>query len=379
MSKITKLVISLLLVVVVALAFGAGFTFGHRNIYISGEGLDVVGQAWNIILNDFVERDRINTDNLSRAAIEGMVETLNDPYTSYLPAEEYEMGLSSLEGEFTGIGAYVSMEDNQLVIIAPIEGSPAETAGIKAGDVILAINGDAVAEMNLAGAIIKIRGPDGSAVKLLVLHEGETEPVEIEITRGRVAVPSVRLEMMGDIARINIYEFTERTGAELSDALQDMAEKNAEGIILDLRGNPGGLLDTVLDVASHFLRDGVVVAVRDNQGQVTTLNARPVAMVTDLPMVVLVDGASASGSEVLSGALQDRGRATIAGSVTYGKGSVDILRPLSDGSGLYITTARWLTPDGRLIEGQGIEPDIELEITGEEAIQWAIGYLKGNG
>ncbi len=375
MSKITKLVISLLLVVVIALSFGTGFAFGRRNLSILGEGLDIVGQAWNIILIDYVDRDKLETSTLKQGAIEGMLESLDDPYSSYLEAEQYELGLSSLEGEFNGIGAYVTVEDKQLIIIAPIADSPADKAGIKAGDIILEINGEPVADISLVEAIIKIRGPKGTSVKLLVLHEGETEPEEIEITRTRVEVPSVRFEMEGDIAYINITQFTERTEDELDTALQSVAEEKARGIILDLRGNPGGLLESVVDVASHFLHDGTVVDIKDNQGKVAALQVNKSSSTTDLPMVVLVDNTSVSGSEVLAGALQDHGRAIVAGNTTYGKGSVNILRQLDDGSGLYITNARWLTPSGRLIEGQGIEPDQKLELTGEDAIQWAVGYL----
>jgi carboxyl-terminal processing protease len=375
MSKPTKLIISLILVIVIALAFGAGFAFGRQRLSSSGEGLDIVGQAWDIILTDYVDRDKIEKDSLSQGAIEGMLESLDDPYSSYLEPEHYELGLSSLEGEFNGIGAYVTIEDKQLMIIAPITDSPADEAGIKAGDIILEINGEPVIDMGLAEAIIKIRGPRGTAVKLLVLHEGETEPEEIEIIRTRVELPSVNFKMEGDIAYINITQFSERTEAELSPALQSLAEEKARGIILDLRGNPGGLLETVINIASHFLSEGPIVDIMTNQGKVATLQVNKSTSTTDLPMVVLVNNTSASGSEVLAGALQDHDRAIIAGNITYGKGSVNILRQLDDGSGIYITTARWLTPNGRLIEGQGIEPDQELELTGEDAIRWAVGYL----
>lgn len=378
MSKITKLIISLLAVAVIALSFGAGYTFGLRDFSRSGEGLDIVGQAWHIILTEHVDRDKIDNETLSQAAIEGMLESLDDPYASYLKAEHYELGLSSLEGAFDGIGAYVTVDGKQLMIIAPIADSAADKAGIRAGDIILEINGEPVIDMSLAEAIIKIRGPRGTAVTLLVLHEGETEPEEIEIIRTKVEVPSVIFEMEGDIAHISITQFSERTDDELSPVIEELAEKEARGIILDLRGNPGGLLDTVIDVASHFLSEVTVVKIVDGEGQLAVLTTGMTSLTTDLPMVVLVDSASASGSEVLAGALQEHRRAIIAGNTTYGKGSVNILRQLADGSGLYITTARWLTPDGRLIEGQGIEPDLELELTGEDAVLWAAGYLTSN-
>jgi carboxyl-terminal processing protease len=285
-----------------------------------------------------------------------------------------------LEGKFEGIGAHIAVRDEQIMIIAPIADSPAAKAGIKAGDVILAINGRSALGMSIAEAVLSIRGPRGTSVSLLILHQGETEPEEIEIVRAEIKLPSVHFEMREDIAYINITYFSERTDGELSSVLQSITREAATGIILDLRSNPGGLLQAVIDVASRFLKEGVVVNVVDNQGEHTAIMVEPNGVATDLPLVVLVDSYSASGSEVLAGALQDYARATIAGTRTYGKGSINVLRQLKDGSGLYITTARWLTPNGRLIEGMGIEPDpgCELELKGEDTIQWAIDYLKGN-
>jgi len=262
------------------------------------------------------------------------------------------------------------------MIIAPIPDSPAAKAGIKAGDIILEIDGESTSEISLVEAVLYIRGPKGTPVRLLILHQGETEPGDIEIVRDEIEVPSVHFEMKGDIAYINITYFSERTNEELSPVLESMTEEAATGIILDLRSNPGGLLQTVVGVASRFLEEGIVVDVVDNQGEHTTSAAKPKGATTDLPLVVLVDSYSASGSEVLAGALQDHTRAPIAGTKTYGKGSVNILHRLKDGSGLYITTARWLTPNGRPIEGEGITPDYELDLEKVDAIQWAIDYLK---
>jgi len=231
--------------------------------------------------------------------------------------------------------------------------------------------------MSLAEAVLSIRGPRGTPVTLLVQHQGEPEPEEIEIIRAEIKLPSVHFEMKEDIAYINITYFSGRTDEELSRALRSIDEQGATGIILDLRSNPGGLLEAVVDAASHFLRDGVVVNIRDNQGKLTVRNVRSGKVVTDLPVVVLVDNYSASGSEVLAGALRDHSRATIAGSKTYGKGSVNVVHPLEDGSSLSITAARWLTPNGHLIEGEGLPPDYELEPDREGAIEWAIDHLKG--
>ena len=378
MSKTMKIIlISLLSVAILALTFGTGYNLGQISAGPS-DGLEIVQQAWNIIFDDYVDRDQLDASTLSQGAIEGMLEALDDPYSSYLDAETHQLGLSSLEGEIEGIGAQVAISDEQLTIIAPIADSPAAKAGIRAGDIILEIDGRSTAEMSLAEAVLNIRGPKGTSVRLLILHQDEAEPEEIEIVRAKIELPSVHFEMREDIAYINITHFSGHTSEELLTALESMTGEGARGIILDLRSNPGGVLDIVIDVVSYFLTEGVVVSVVDNRGERTALEVRPSEMTTELPVVVLVDSFSASGSEVLAGALQDHGRATIAGSQTFGKGSVNVLHQLKDGSGLYITTARWLTPNGRLIEGEGIKPDHELELEGEEAIQWVIDYLKSH-
>jgi len=377
MSNSSKILVSMALVIVVALAFAGGFFVGQSNQPSAPVGLDVVKEAWNYILADYVDPTRIHTANMTGSAIEGIIASLNDRYTSYISPDNFEIIQSNFQGEFDGIGAIVSVLDGKIVIVAPIPGTPAEKAGIKKNDVILQINGESVDNMSLDVAIGKIRGPSGTSVKLLILHEGDKEPVEITVTRARVEVPSVTFEMRGDIALINISQFTNRTEDEFAQVMPKLAAEKAPGIVLDLRGNPGGLLNIVVEVASHFITKGVIVSVRSRQGEIQTLNAVSQDVTTALPMVVLVDNFSASGSEVLAGALQDHQRALIAGSVTYGKGSVNILQRLSDGSGIYITTSRWLTPDGRLIEGNGIEPDVKLDITGDAAVQWAIDYLHG--
>ncbi|MGD9118208.1 MAG: S41 family peptidase [Dehalococcoidia bacterium] len=375
MAKKMKITLGLLLAVIITLAFAVGCFVGVRTA--EQTDFDIIEQAWEIILLEYVENDQVDTAVLAQGAVEGMLEALGDPYTAYLDAESYQLSMGELSGSFEGIGAYVSVKDEQL-IVAPIADSPADKAGIRAGDIILEIDGQPTEGMSLAEAVLLVRGPEGTKVSLLVLHEGETEPELIEIVRAVIEVPSVVFEMKDEIAYIAITNFSERTAGELALAMATMAQERAEGIIVDLRGNLGGTLNAAVDVTSFFLREGVVVEVVDNEGHRDVYSVKPGGVTTDLPMVVLVDEYSASGSEVVVGALQDYGRATIAGTKTFGKGSVNVLHQLSDGSGLYVTIGRWFTPEGRLIEGEGLYPDYALELEGEDLIQWAIDYLRGN-
>lgn len=378
-TKIKISIITALLLISLTISFGAGCVLGQQTSAVPSQGLNTIEQAWNIIFNDYVDRIKLNPDELSQNAIRNMIETINDPYSAYIDPESYKLERAGLEGKYEGIGAHVTMKDEKITIIAPIKDSPAEKAGIRAGDVVLGVDGKSTAGMSITEVILLIRGPEGTPVTVLVQHEGETEPVEITIVRARIEVSSVIFEMRETIAYIQITEFSERTNDELIQVLEKFSQNKPAGIIMDLRNNPGGLLDVVIDVVSHFITDGVVVKVVDNRGNETILEVnKQETTITDIPMVILVNQYSASGSELTSGALQDYKRATIAGSTTFGKGSVNILRPLDDGSAIYITTARWLTPDGRLIEGKGIEPDYKLELEGEDAIQWAIDYLNRN-
>ena len=222
-KKIKIIVVGLLLVAMVAISFGAGCALGARTS--PEQGLDVVAQAWNIIFQDYVDKDKLDAGALTQGAIKGMVEALDDPYTAYLDAETYQSSLRSLEGKFEGIGAYVAVKDGQIEIIAPIAGSPAERAGIRAGDVILEVDGQSTAGMSLTEVVLKIQGPEGTAVTLSVLHQGETEPEVIEIVRAEIELPSVHFEMRGDIAYINISYFSERTAEELSPVIEEVNQQ----------------------------------------------------------------------------------------------------------------------------------------------------------
>jgi carboxyl-terminal processing protease len=373
---ITISAVSLLLVVSFILVFSVGCAIGTEKLSDEDLSLKVVEEVWDLIFNDYVDRDELDTAALGEGAIEGMLDALDDPYSSYMDPESFELSWSGIEGKFQGIGAYVSMKDDKITIIAPITGSPADKAGIRAGDIILGIDGDSTEDMTLNEAVLRIRGPEGTTVRILVLHLDETEPEELEIVRAEIEISSVYLEMMDDIAYIYISNFTERTDEELEPVLDSISREAATGIILDLRSNPGGLLTSVVDVTSRFIQKGMVLYAEDNRGNTESFKVKENVRKTELPMVVLTDNYTASASEVLSGALQDYNRAVIAGTVTYGKGSVNTLYTLQDGSGVYITTHRWLTPNGKLIEGKGITPDYELKE--EDAIEWALDYLKNN-
>jgi carboxyl-terminal processing protease len=342
---------------------------------------DTVIEAWDVIFDNYVQKEDIDPEALRQGAIEGMLEALGDPYSAYLDEDAYQLSLSNMEGTFNGIGASVTMEGDQFIIVSTFPDSPAEAAGIRENDEILAIDGTSTAGLSLVEAVLLVRGPRGTTVDLLVLHEDESEPIEIEVVRDEIEVISVQSETIGDIAYIRITHFSARTDDELLSNVDDVIEEDTHGIVLDLRHNLGGMLSSVIDVVSRFLDEGIVLKIIDSEGNETTRPVVDQEVTVDLPMVVLVDGFSASGSEVLAGALQDYDRAVIAGSQTYGKGSVNTLRRLSDGSGIYLTFARWYTPDGRLIEGKGITPDYQLDeeiLEGEEAIQWAVDFLESN-
>jgi carboxyl-terminal processing protease len=333
-------------------------------------------EAWDALREEFVGWEDVDPEALIRGAVRGMANAVDDPYTAYLDPEAYDMSVTGLSGKFEGIGAWVGDRDGSIVIIAPIPDSPADRAGIRAGDIIMAIDGESTIDLSIMDAVRIIRGPKGTPVLLQVLHEDSEEPDDIEIIRDEIELESVNYEMIDEIAHITITNFTDRTAAEMSDILEELDPETA-AIILDMRYNPGGLLDAVVYVAGRFLDDGIVVYVVDADGNREDHPVTPHGETINLPMVVLVNEFSASGSEVLSGALQDHGRAVVAGTTTFGKGSVNILHRLSDGSGLYITVARWYTPSGRLIEGEGLEPDIELDPE-EDAIEWALDYLRSD-
>ena len=325
------------------------------------EDLGTAWEVWKLISELHVDRGSLEPDEFDEGAIRGMIATLGDQHTNYVPPEAFEIENQDLYGSFEGIGANVQMNaDGKLYIVAPIEGGPAEAAGIRSGDLILAVDGESLEGYSLLEAVNRIRGPRGSEVTLLVRRLGQVVEEEIVVKRDRIALESVLIRSRPEdrFAHIRLTAFYTETAQQLADAVRDARANGAEGLILDVRDNPGGLLNSVVEVVSLFLEDDSLLLYEvDGYGRRADHNSRGGGQFADIPMVVLANGGSASASEIVVGALQDHGRAQIVGDTTFGKGSVNRLYRLGNGGGLMITFGKWYTPGGNLIEGNGIEPD----------------------
>lgn len=327
------------------------------------EELRAIWEAWAILNKDYFDRSRLDPSALTDAAIRGMLSALKDPHTSYINPEAFALENTDYLGEFEGIGAEVSLRrDGKLVIVSPIPGSPAEAAGLRPGDIVLEVNGVSLEGLSLLEAVAKVRGPRGTIVRLLVKHLTDIDPVLVAVERGRIPLVSVivRSEAGDRIAHIRLTNYFPNTADLLSEAIKKAVDGGAEGLIIDVRDNLGGLLTSVVDVASQFLDDGLVVYEVDGQGRRKNWGVKQGGVATEIPMVVLINNFSASASEVLVGALQDHKRAQAIGTHTFGKAAVNLFRALSNGGGLYVTTAQWYTPLGRLIHEVGLMPDIEV-------------------
>ncbi len=387
--KLTLLIIGL--VILAGVFFAAGFGIARLTAPAPGPSQSVSGpdsfkifwEAWGITEKNFVDPGALDQQKMTRGAVKGMLDSLGDPHSGFVDPQHYEFEQADLEGAFDGIGAHVGMRNEQLVVIAPLEGSPAQRAGIKTNDRIIQIDGKDASGMSVTEAVGKIRGPRGTKVILSILHEGERRTTDLEIVREQIKTPSVvRKVLPGDIGYLRLSFFTDNSKDELTSALNGLLQSQVKSLVLDLRNNPGGLLDQTIGITSQFLKDGVVAYQVDKDGKKVAYNVRSGGVATEIPMAVLVNKGSASASEILAGALQDRGRATIVGEQTFGKGSVNRFHQLSDGSAIYLTFARWVTPNGRVIEGRGLTPDILVSITQgdfeagtDTQLDRAIGFL----
>jgi carboxyl-terminal processing protease len=319
-------------------------------------------EVWELLEGEHINGGKLDPQEVSDGAIRGMLDALGDPYSAFYNAEQYKITTQDLKGFFEGIGAEVGIRNGLVTILAPMPDTPAERAGILPGDIILEIEDESAEGISLMEAVNRIRGKKGTVVKLLILHRNDTDPVVINVERGVITLISVRINM-GDngIGHLRIFNFAETTNKDLLNALKRFEDSGGTGIVLDLRNNPGGLLTSVVDVTSQFLEDGLVLYQIDAQGHRTDWKVKSGGKAKEIPFVVLVNEFSASASEVFTGAMMDHERATVLGGTTFGKGSVSNLWVLQDGSGVNFTIAHWFTPNGTLIEGEGLSPDVQLD------------------
>lgn len=389
-------------------SFGTGFYFGQRRLEITfldykpkvtlerkvplgkeDVSFSLFWQVWDKLEQSYLDKSKIDPQKMVYGAISGMVSSLGDPYTVFLPPQEQKQSKEDLSGAFEGVGIQLGFKDSKVAVIAPLSGTPAEKAGVKSGDLILRIKDEAknidkeTAEMSLPEAVTIIRGPQGSKVTLTIFREDKGE-FEVELIRQTIVVKSVEVSFKDDIAHLKLLRFGERTYEEWEDAISSIIDHQPEvnGVILDLRNNPGGFLDGAVFITSEFLKDGVVVKQeKSRDGGVETFSINRKGRLLNDPLVVLINQGSASASEIVAGALQERNRAKIVGEKSFGKGTIQEAEELLGGSGLHVTVARWLLPSGKNIDKEGIKPDFEVKMdekdqTKDPQLEKAIELLK---
>jgi len=371
MEKILKVTTAVTVVAILLVAAFAGGVFfdrtladaidGDRRGSLAGTKVDdAVAEVADIIESLALEPS--SEESMTIGAISGMLESLEDSHAVYFTAEQYGYFNEQNMGTFYGIGITISNDGDDLVINSVIEGTPAARAGLQPGDLIVEIDGEARPRWDVDEAVLRIRGEEGTTVVLGIRRAGAEEMIDYTIERAKIDVPNVESEMLeGDIGYVSLVSFTQVAATDVRSAIQELEADGARGFVLDLRNNPGGLLSASVDVSSLFISDGVIVTVEDRTGQVEKHRASG-DTVTDAPLVLLVNGNSASASEIVAGALQDYGRATLVGEQTFGKGSVQQIEELSFGGAVKLTIAHYLTPDGRAIDKIGLTPDIVVEM-----------------
>lgn len=374
MNRWAKIGVAILTLLIVAFSsLGVGILIGSTG---SGsfarstqagepEQFSVFWEAWDIVHRRFVDRGALDDRQLTYGAVRGMVEALGDEgHTAFLTPEERARQQTELSGTFFGIGAQLGIRDQLPVIVAPFDGTPAAKAGVKAGDIIMQVDGEDVTSLPLNEIVSKIRGPEGTQVRLSLLRPDETRSLEVTITRGEIRVPAASWAMVPgtSTALIRLSQFTATAEDSVKEALQGAKDAGATGMVLDVRNNPGGLLEQAVRVTSQFLTDGDVLLEEDANGNRRAYAVQSGGEGTELPMVVLINGGSASSAEIFAGAMQDHERAELVGQTTFGTGTVLEPFELQDGSALLLGTRQWLTPEGRLIRKQGISPDHEVEL-----------------
>ncbi|MFQ6015951.1 MAG: S41 family peptidase [Anaerolineae bacterium] len=389
--KVSVMIVVAAIVVSGAFLVGFGYSWvmtGGVTPVIAGaeppKEFRIFWEAWHIIEREFFG-EVPGPQEMTYGAIRGMIRSLDDPHTVFIEPGRTTLDQADFKGQFEGIGATVTMENEYLVIVSPLQGSPAMRAGLMPGDIVLKVDDTEIAGMSVEEAVLLIRGPKGTTVKLTILRQGVAEPLVFEIVRDVIALPTARWQVVAeDIGYIRLSLFSEKTKDELVSAIKELKGEGVEALILDMRNNPGGLLEASIDVASQFLSEGVVAYRRDKDGNEQPFPVRGGGQATELPLVVLVNGGTASASEIVAGAIQDYERGTLIGETTFGKGAVANVHELSDGSSIHVTVAQWLTPNKKLLSGQGLVPDISIPISDEDIqagrdpqLQRAIEYLKG--
>lgn len=347
--------------------------------------------VWQKLENSYYDKKVLDPKKLLEGAISGMVESLEDPYTVYLPPNQNSEFKQGLAGTFSGIGAELGMEGKQIIIVAPLDESPAQKAGLKPQDAILKVDGKQTLGWTLSQAVEKIRGPKGTEVALLILHKNEEKPVDIKITRDTILVKSVTayVKQIKDIesikedsslknkqnekiAYIRLSQFGDNTNKEWLSAINklsfDIAKDNVKGLILDLRNNPGGYLQDATFIASEFLKNGVIVFQDGGNDNITTFSINRKGLLTEIPLIVLINKGSASASEIVASALNDHKRAKLVGETSFGKGTIQQAEDLGGGAGIHITIAKWLTPKKEWINGKGITPDISVSFDPKSSV-----------
>lgn len=408
----SKLRNTVLIIALILLSGGVGYRLGEERVSIALTGdntllidrgapstspvdFSLFWDVWDRLFRYHIDRDTLNPRDMFYGAITGMVGAIGDPYTTFLTPNDNQDFKEDLGGEFEGIGAQLGLRDNRVIVVAPLSGTPAEKAGVRAGDIIIKVNDEDTAGWTVQDAVAKIRGPRGSTVTLEIFHTGGDKPVTLSIERGTITVPSVTLwvKRISDISEITglpaypelsvrdarvaylkLSRFGDNSNDEWDRAVRDIesAERTngrLVGMILDLRNNPGGYLDSSVFIASEFLESGIVVSQVNSDGTKEDFTVNRKGKLLAIPLVVLVNQGSASASEIVAGALRDHERATLVGVKTFGKGSVQTPHELSGGAGLHITTGKWLLPSGESINATGVTPAIELVDESPEASQ----------
>lgn len=355
-----------------------GYTFDSKNFIVTNKSdspkivdYNLLWDALKVVQEKYIDSENIDPQQVLYGAIQGAVSAAGDEYTQFFDPKEYSQFKTDLQGSFSGIGAEIGMRDDNVVIVAPLADSPAEKAGIQANDIIVSINGESTSGLGVDEAVSKIRGAEGTEVTLSLYREGGAAPFDVKVTRQKIEIKSVKLEYKDyngkRIALITISRFGDDTKELFAAAVTDVVKNNPAGIIVDLRNNPGGYLDTSVDVASEWLENGKLVVKEEHSEKDAILyNSSGENRLGNFKTILLINGGSASASEILAGALRDNSKATLIGEKSFGKGSVQELIQLGNDSAVKVTVAKWITPNGQHLDHDGLEPDIKVELTADD-------------